>query len=126
MAVLTDFFCKMYFLCVSQSHKKTLGNFFLVLPPERAVFFLVGGSGCPVLQGGVLPAAVRTPSLESASNGLSINYGCPNFQRGGSAVSRSRFYCLHLLRVSSWLSCPQATRASSCLRSPLGALASSP
>ena len=42
MAVLTDFFCKMYFLCVSQSRKKTLGNFFLVLPPERAVFFSWG------------------------------------------------------------------------------------
>ena len=39
MAVLTQFFCKMYFLYVSRSQKKNLGNFFLVLPPEKTVFF---------------------------------------------------------------------------------------
>ena len=39
MAVLTQFFCKMYSLYVSRSQKKNLGNFFLVLPPEKAVFF---------------------------------------------------------------------------------------
>ena len=42
MAVLTQFFCKMYFLYVSRSQKKNLGNFFLVLPPEKAVFFWRG------------------------------------------------------------------------------------
>ena len=42
MAVLTQFFGKMYFLYVSRSRKKNVGNLFLVLPPERAVFF-VGG-----------------------------------------------------------------------------------
>ena len=94
MAVLTQFFCKMYFLCVSQSRKKKLGNFFLVLPPERAVFF----RGGPVFQGGGA-AGIRHPLsgkvLLDISNGLSRNYdelffswgvpGCPDFQGGGAA-----------------------------------------
>ena len=92
MAVLTDFFCKMYFLCVSRSRKKTLGNFFLVLPPERAVFFYRRGSlAVQISREVVLPAQNHLSGkvLHSISDGLSIDYdhlsGCPDFQRGGSA-----------------------------------------
>ena len=42
MAVLTQFFCKMYFLYVSRSRKKNLGNIFLRFPTEKKSFF-VGG-----------------------------------------------------------------------------------
>ena len=51
MAVLTQFFSKMYFLYVSPSRQKKLTDFFLVLPPEKAVFFRGGPDfqewGCP-------------------------------------------------------------------------------
>ena len=66
MAVLTQFFCKMYFLYVSQSRKKNVSNFFLVLPPETAVFF---GRG-PDFQGGG-SAGTGTPSLEKLRK---VNY----------------------------------------------------
>ena len=91
MASLTDFFCKMYFLCVSQSRKKMLGNFFLVLPPERAVFYGRGSLAVQISREAVLPAQNRLSGkvLHSISDGLSIDYdhlsGCPDFQRGGSA-----------------------------------------
>ena len=42
MAVLTHFFCKMYFLYISRIRKKKLDTFYSVLPPERAVFFRRG------------------------------------------------------------------------------------
>ena len=35
---LVQFFCKMYFVWVSWSRKKNLVQFFLVLPPQIAVF----------------------------------------------------------------------------------------
>ena len=51
MAVLTQFFSKMYFLYVSPSRQKKLTDFFLVLPPEKTVFFRGGPDfqewGCP-------------------------------------------------------------------------------
>ena len=51
MAVLTQFFSKMYFLYVSPSRQKKLTDFFLVLPPEKAFFFRGGPDfqewGCP-------------------------------------------------------------------------------
>ena len=39
MAVLDQFFCKMYFLYVSQSRQKNLGNFFWFYPLKRLFFF---------------------------------------------------------------------------------------
>ena len=42
MAVLDQFFCKMYFLYVSRSRKKNLGNFFLFYPSKGDVFFQLG------------------------------------------------------------------------------------
>ena len=57
MAVLTHFFCKMYFLYVSWSRRKKLGNFFLVLPPETAVFserVQISREGVPISREGVL------------------------------------------------------------------------
>ena len=42
MAVLDQFFCKMYFLYVSRSRQKNLGNFFWVLPLQRRRFFQLG------------------------------------------------------------------------------------
>ena len=38
MAVLTQFFCKMYFLYVSRSRKKIWATFFCVFPLKKAVF----------------------------------------------------------------------------------------
>ena len=66
MAVLTQFFCKMYFLCVSQSRKKKLGNFFLVLPPERAVFSRRGSLAVQISREVVLPAQ-EPPLWKSAA-----------------------------------------------------------
>ena len=92
MAVLTDFFCKMYFLCVSQSRKKTLGNFFFGFTPWKSCFFLVGGPWLSRFPGRWFCRHRNHLSgkvLHSVSDGLSINYdhlsGCPDFQRGGSA-----------------------------------------
>ena len=55
MAVLTQFFCKMYFLYVSWSRRKNLGNFFLVLP-RNSSFFGAGpdfrGDGSDFQRGG--------------------------------------------------------------------------
>ena len=56
MAVLDQFFCKMYFLYVSRSRRKNLGNFFLVLPPWNSSFFGAGpdfrGGGSDFQRGG--------------------------------------------------------------------------
>ena len=38
MAVLDQFFCKMYFLYVSRSRQKKLVDFFGVLPPQKGIF----------------------------------------------------------------------------------------
>ena len=76
MAVFTQFFCKMYFLYVSRSHNKNLDNFFLVLPPERAVFFSKGVPGCPDFQGGGSAGSGNPLSgkvLLNISNGLSFS-----------------------------------------------------
>ena len=57
MTVLDHFFCKMYFLYVSWSRRKNLGNFFLVLPPETALFserVQISGEVVPISREGVL------------------------------------------------------------------------
>ena len=50
LTVLVQFFCKMYFLWVSWGCKKNLVQFFLVLPPQMAVFFPEGVPGWPDCQ----------------------------------------------------------------------------
>ena len=42
MAVLDQFFCKMYFLYVSRSRKKNLGDFFFIKPLQKRRFFQLG------------------------------------------------------------------------------------
>ena len=66
MGVLTNFFCKMYFLCVSQSRKKSWATFFLVLPPERAVFSRRGSLAVQISREVVLPAQ-EPPLWKSAA-----------------------------------------------------------
>ena len=56
MTVLTQFFCKMYFLYVLASRKKNWDRFFSVFPPERAVFFRRGSLTSRFVKIEVVPA----------------------------------------------------------------------
>ena len=76
MAVLTQFFCKMYFLYASRSRKIFFDNFFGVLPPETASFFGEGSLTSQISRIGVLlaenPISGKVP--HSIYNRLIINY----------------------------------------------------
>ena len=82
MAVLTNFFCKMYFLCVSQSRKKSWATFFWFYPLKE-LFFSRRGIWLSSFTGRGSAGGSENPL--SGKVGLSINYGCPNFHRGSSA-----------------------------------------
>ena len=66
MAVLTQFFCKMYFLCVSQSRKKSWATFFWFYPLKE-LFFSRRGSLAVQISREVVLQAQEPPLWKSAA-----------------------------------------------------------